>query len=208
MKRYATREEWLNAAVNHILAIGQEEIPEFRTDRKIRVSCGLPSKGAFSSKRRIGECWHEDCTTDGYNEIYVSPTLCNPGEVFATLLHEVCHVVAGLEAGHGKAFKRIASKVGLVGKMTATRMDEEAEAWAAKIVDRHLGTYPHGALSGRPDPTKKKQSTRLLKAECLNEQCGYNFRISKKQAERGLPNCPVCENSMIVEGMEEEEGEE
>lgn len=35
-----------------------------------------------------------------------------------------------------------------------------------------------------------KQSTRLLKASCLD--CDWIIRLSQKAASMGLPNCPVC----------------
>jgi hypothetical protein len=40
----------------------------------------------------------------------------------------------------------------------------------------------------RPDDRPKKQSTRMLKAEC--PECGYTIRLAKKWAEVGLPSCP------------------
>lgn len=209
MKRFETREEWLDAAAELIMRLGDEEVPQMRTQRKFRVSCGLPSRGAFSSKRRTGECWHEVCTSDHVNEIYISPTLDDPLEVFAVLMHELCHVVAGLEAKHGKEFARVARAIGLTGKMTASVLDADTVPWALKQIER-LGEYPHGALSGRPDPTKKKQSTRMLKATCSGEGCDYTFRIAKAHAEQGLPLCPVCGAPIELADrpVEEEDGDE
>jgi hypothetical protein len=66
--------------------------------------------------------------------------------VLATLVHEVVHAVDRNENGHGAPFKKIATKVGLVGKMTATTAGEELEqkieGWVKK-----LGDYPHAKLS-------------------------------------------------------------
>ena len=111
--------------------------------------------------------------------------------MFAVLMHELCHVVAGLEAGHGKGFVKIARAIGLTGKMTQSVLDEETMIWAQRKIEL-LGEYPHGALSGRPDPTKKKQGTRMLKAACPGAGCDYTFRIARTHAEQGLPLCPVC----------------
>jgi hypothetical protein len=188
MRRFETREEWLTAAAEMIMELGHE-VPELQTERRYRVSCGLPSRGAFASKKRIGECWHETCTTDEINEIYISPTLSDPFDVFATLMHELCHVVAGLEARHGKGFARVARAIGLTGRMSATTLGEETAAWARRKIEV-LGEYPHGSLSGRSDPTKKKQSTRMHKASC--PECDYTFRIARTHAEKGLPLWPVC----------------
>src|SRR5919109_3178501 len=70
-----------------------------------------------------------------------------------------------------------------------------------------LGQYPHGAITGsgeilvpptepgdkpvilRHDDRPKKQSTRLLKAEC--PECGYTIRLTKRWAALGLPSCPI-----------------
>lgn len=102
----------LEAEAQLIMKLGEEEIPEMRTQPQFRVSYGLPSRGAFTSKRRIGECWHEVCTSDHVHEIYIIPTLEEPLEVFAVLMHDLCHVVAGLEAKHGREFARWPGQLG------------------------------------------------------------------------------------------------
>lgn len=191
---YKTREEWLNVAAQ--LVMKREAMT---TERKYRVSCGLPSNRPFGVRRAIGQAWHENCTPDGVNEVFISPTISDPVQVVATLIHELGHIVAGLEAKHGPDFKKIVTAMGLEGRMTSTNLSDDALPWVEGIVAQ-LGDYPHGALSQLSrelDPTKTKQSTRLLKAAC-NEECGYTFRISKMQAERGLPVCPVCGEDMNV----------
>lgn len=51
-----------------------------------------------------------------------------------------------------------------------------------------LGPYPHATLNTNA-PDRKKQSTRLLKAECL--MCGYAIRLTQKWVKVGLPICPA-----------------
>lgn len=195
--KYTTREQWLGAAAQMIM---QRDV--MATDRRYRVSCGLPSTRAFSAKNKaIGQCWHEACTEDSVNEVYVSPTIDDAVQVFGTLTHELCHVVAGLEAKHGLDFKKVAQGVGLAGKMTATYVGDEMLPWVEECI-AELGPYPHRALSKTAlelDPTKSKQSTRMLKAQCDGEGCEYTFRISKTQAERGLPACPVCGGEIALQ---------
>lgn len=41
--------------------------------------------------------------------------------------------------------------------------------------------------SGQPVKLKKKQGTRLLKAEC--EKCGYTVRVTKTWLAVGMPAC-------------------
>src|SRR3989441_1526720 len=82
-----------------------------------------------------------------------------------------------------------------------------------------LRQYPHGAITGRgeilvpptepgdkpiilrPDDRPKKQSTRLLKAEC--PECGYTIRLTKGWADLGLPTCPTDGAALALEGSSE-----
>jgi hypothetical protein len=40
----------------------------------VRVSIGLP-KGSHGRAKAIGQCWANECSTDSYNEIFISPEL-------------------------------------------------------------------------------------------------------------------------------------
>jgi hypothetical protein len=53
----------------------------------------------------------------------------------------------------------------------------------------------------RPDDRPKKQSTRMLKAECL--ECGYTIRLTKKWADVGLPSCPTDAAALTLDGSRE-----
>jgi hypothetical protein len=58
-----------------------------------------------------------------------------------------------------------------------------------------LGPLPHAALDWSK---RKKQTTRLLKAQC---ECEYTVRIARTWVERvGPPHCPV-HGPMAVEGF-------
>jgi hypothetical protein len=50
----------------------------------------------------------------------------------------------------------------------------------------------------RPDDRPKKQSTRLLKAECL--ECGYTIRLTKERADLGLRTCPTDGAALMLDG--------
>jgi hypothetical protein len=83
-----------------------------------------------------------------------------------------------------------------------------------------LGPYPNGAITGRgeilvppgepgdkpiilrPDDRPKKQSTRLLKAEC--PECAYTSG-SKKRADPGLPTCPIDGTALTLDGEREDD---
>ena len=181
------REEWLQKAV----ALAAKELfgPEGHKIPEVRVSCGFPSKSALGARRKIGECWWPQ--KDKLHHIFISPTLEDPSDVLATLVHELVHVVAGKEAGHKAPFKKVALAVGLEGKMTATHAGEGLER-VLKRWSRTLGKYPHSSLEGSTR-LKKTEKCRQLKAECSGG-CGYIIRVSRLwMEEAGLPMCPTCE---------------
>lgn len=155
---------------------------------KVRVSCGWPNRGGTSqTKRVIGQCWAQEASSDGVNEIFISPYLEDVNTVLATLVHEVVHAVVGLAEKHNKVFGKCARAMGLDGKLTATCAGEELleiqKGWA-----KVLGKYPHAKLDLTMSPIKK-QSTRMIKCECGT--CGYVVRTSKKWLDEvGAPHCP------------------
>lgn len=186
--KVATREEWLNKAVrllNKSVFVPNKFIPP----QDIKVSCGFPSMGAFASKRRrIGECWYPQ--TGKSHQLFISPVLVKPIDVLDVLSHEVVHTIAGSKAGHKAPFRRVATAIGLEGKMTATVAGPRLKKVLAAISEQ-LGVYPHESLS-KYSTERKTQGTRLLKAAC--EECGYTIRITAKWIEEvGLPICPGCD---------------
>ncbi len=100
--------------------------------------------------------------------------------------------------------------------MTATIASPELLDFINWTLLPKLGQYPHGAIAGRgeilvpptepgdkpiilrPDDRPKKQSTRLLKAECPD--CGYTIRLSKRWADLGLPTCPTDGAGLALDG--------
>ena len=89
--------------------------------------------------------------------------------------------------------------------MTATTEGAEWDAWAKPILKR-LGALPHAKLSGQSSGPKK-QTTRMLKAEC--DTCGFTFRATRTwlcevvdEAVRvRVMYCPLpdCGGSMAVD---------
>lgn len=205
MVKYETREQYLTAAVKLMEPLFQRNGASLP---KVRVSTGWPSTKALSRKnRRIGECWDKSASADGVFEIFISPCLdkvAEPSGVLATLVHECDHAAVGLECGHKGAFKKLAKKLGLEGKMTATVAGEallaEIKAWSEQ-----LGDYPHAKLDLTKSP-RKKQSTRMIKCEC--GQCGFTVRTSRKWLDEvGAPHCPK-HGEMAVEMPDEGDGGE
>jgi len=183
-KIYATREEWLTAAVEEFRAVfAAQAVP---IPAKVRVSCGFPSTAKRSGA--IGECWADTASADKSMEIMVSPVLADPYRVADVLVHELCHTTAGA-MNHGAAFQKVADAMYLIPSATkgfkaTTGGDAFKQAFGA-LIDG-LGEYPHAQLSMS---TRKVQATRMLKALCPT--CGYTIRLTQKWAAKGLPTCHI-----------------
>lgn len=195
MTSYQTREEWLNAFVAasrpHFDRIGKP-LPE-----RVRVSVGFTSHGARGN--RIGECWHDEASEDGYFEIFLKPSIKGESRMADILTHELCHAAAGLDAGHGKGFKTVATRLGLGGKMTSTIATSEWYKWALPILSE-LGPMPYGVLDSDARSTAKpKQSTNLLKVQC--DCCGFTARVTAKWISGCTMRCPDsdCDGNFEVE---------
>jgi hypothetical protein len=80
--------------------------------------------------------------------------------------------------------------VGLVGPMKAT-VAGPALTLKLRALLREVGDYPHAGL--KLGEGIKKQSTRLIKAECPS--CGYLIRLTQRWIAVGLPTCP-CGSKM------------
>jgi hypothetical protein len=171
---------WLEKAYALLRSELLPEAPE-----RVTISYGFPSKGARPSRnQRIGEYAHflKDCDA-GPGLLTLHPTIFdNPSRVLDVLLHEMIHA-ARPDDGHRKDFPRLAKRVGLAGKMTATIAGPELrERLNAMLADK-LPPMPKG--HGDLNADRKKQSTRLRKyacpvcgqiiraaSDCLNAVCG------------------------------------
>ncbi len=196
-----TREQWLLGGVALLRGLFRDAghaIPA-----NVRVTCGWPSKGALAQKKqRIGECWADSMSAGNQFEIFISPTLAEPVRVLDTLAHELVHATVGLEAKHGKMFKRCATDIGLEGKMASTHAGEKL-ALRLNAFAKELGGYPHDELRGAATNGEKKQGTRMIKCECTC--CGYVARTTAKWLEHGAPLCPdsTCDNYQTPMGTDQ-----
>ena len=191
---HETREQWLNAFV--ALARPQFIAAGFPLPELVRVSVGFTSTGARGN--RIGECWSNAASEDGYFEIFLRPTLTSDSRMADVLTHELCHAAVGLEAGHGASFKACANALGLTGKMRSTVASEDWYRWALPVLTE-LGPMPYGVLNEGKSSAPPKQKTNLLKVEC--DTCGWLARVTNKHIEpHGELHCPVpsCEGTLTV----------
>ncbi len=201
-----TREQWLNESVNQLRPIFLENgftVPE------LRISCGFPSKGATSNRRRIiGECWSGLQSADGKPQLFISPFLhevLDSQGVLATVVHEVIHATIGTEAKHGPKFVKTMTKLGLEGKPTATHAGKDLLI-RLELINKTLGPYPHSEL--KFISKIKKQTTRMIKCECA--ACGYIARTAARWiTEVGTPICPAPGHGPMKSDqfLEKEDGE-
>ena len=195
-QKHDTREGWLEAAIQEMtpwIEVQGHELPE------ILVSVGFP-KGARGKSSAIGQCWYANCDEGEHNHIFVSPELRDEPRILDVLLHEMCHAALGGGVGHKAPFKKLATSVGLEGKMTATVASDGLNERLAALVKGTLGPIPHSKLT--PGSGIKKQTTRLLKVEC--EACGYIARVTAKWLEQaGAPICPCNHEPMVADELGE-----
>lgn len=191
--KHLNRESWLGAALNDLR--GHFAAEGFEIPSGVRIAVGFPSTGRRT--KQVAETWDKSTSADSTWEIFIRPDIAEPVEVLSVLAAKAVHTVILPESGHGKNYKAAALKIGLQGRM---RNPEPGTLLLAKLQElaAGLGTFPHASLAivngpslGRAIDRKKKQRTRMRKASCPVEGCGYLVRVSGKQArEIGPPHCP------------------
>lgn len=180
-----TREAWLNRLVEIFrpyFARLKYPLPE-----KIYISVGKPDRGATTS----GICYPAYLSDDGGTHIFVHPVISNPVRVAGLVAHELCHAALDCEGGHGREFKKLATAMGLTGKMTKT-VEGPAFLMLMDGVPDRIGPYPHAAL--RSNSRKKTRDQRLIKVFC--PLCRFCFWASAKWLKQIThPGClnPTCD---------------
>jgi hypothetical protein len=184
---HTTREAYLQAALegffrSHFLTCGYT-LPD-----NIRAAISFTSSGKRG--HMAGECWHPPASADKHFEIFIRVDKADPIEVLGIFCHELVHTLLPPEAKHGEAFKEIAQRIGLEGKMRQAMPGPSLRERVHALAES-LGPLPHASLNfTTASDVPKKQATRYLKAECC-AACGYVIRITKKWAKEGLPVCPI-----------------
>lgn len=193
-----TREEWMHRVAAELMPVF--EAAGYNAKPAMKFSCGFTSKGGRSTT--IGECHSDKASAANVHEIFIVPGLSEPVQVIATLAHEIAHAVVGLKHKHGAEFKKIATKIGLKGKMTATVAGPEFAAKAEQIM-KAVGPYPHATLGlvkkdgGSNGP---KQKTKMLKVTC--KACEYTLRTTRKWLDIAVPRCPNRKCKFVGQEME------
>jgi len=190
--KITNRETYLESAIVELRPLFK--LHDFAIPKHVKVTCGWPSKSAGrSSKRRIGECWDKSASADKKTtNIIISMVIDSPLQALDVLAHELVHAAVGCQHGHKGPFKTCARAIGLEGKLTATTAGKDLTK-VLKIIIKNLGKYPHSKIDF---DNRKKQTTRMLKVECLNQRslgdCGMIFRTSSKWYAENTLICPRC----------------
>jgi len=221
--KYATREEWLQAAIEYVrpmvnAAAEAAGMAKHSMPTHIRVSCGFGWAKAENSSI-LGQTFASVVTDDGQSAVFVSPVIASAEDALMVLMHELVHVVDDCISGHSGRFVEIGKALGLDGKPTqmlpATALQAELMLIAAD-----LGDYPHSRLdidmiraaSKTPSTPSKprvrvssgpaaQHGSRHIKAVCMNSACdarGYLVRTSAHWISVATPICPVCKTDMHV----------
>jgi hypothetical protein len=185
-KANATREAWLQRGAEILTRTVFRDaaiaVP------KVRTSCSWPGGG--SARTRVGECWPSKMSAAGVNEIFISPRIEDAIQALDILAHELVHASDDCASGHGAEFVRRARAIGLEGKPTATVAGAALRARLEHIA-ADLGAYPHARLDLS---SRKKQTTRMIKVTCCDEDCAGVFRCARSHIEKARNNlsCPFC----------------
>lgn len=200
--RFKTREEWLTfvcSQLRPVFVTAGHPIPV-----KVRFALGFTSAGYRS--KAIGECWSTVASGDGTTEIFIKPDRDSPKEVGNILAHELVHAAVGVKHGHRAPFKKACKAIGLEGKAAQALPGKTMQREVMDPILKKAGPLPHKKMSFTSG--KKKQNTRLLKAECAT--CGYTVRVTGKWIViAGAPYCGVkAHGRMLCDAPEDGEEEE
>jgi hypothetical protein len=186
---YTLREAWLQAAVE---ALRPLFLAKQHTIPACQVSVGFASTG--NRLGHIGQCWSTRSSAVPVNQIFIAPTLSDAYEVLDTLVHELIHAVDDCQHKHGKEFKKIALRLGLIGPMRSAGAGPELKVKLLALLPQ-LGAYPHTSLTVS---VRKVVHRSRPRAQC--KTCGFQVPMLKKFLAFGPPICPKDKVEMVAMG--------
>lgn len=190
------RIRWFERAYERIR---EEILPE--APPSVTLTIGFPLKKKSGKYMTVGECAY-DCMVehgDGFGAEHILTLHPIQGNnlitMLGTLVHEMIHC-AEPTARHGKAFQKLAKRVGLLPPWTATEPDEVLSNKLRGILlelEQELGYVPVGHYVAPPPPPKKPSTSKKL--EC---GCKHSITLSAKKAEQMKIICGICEEPFVV----------
>lgn len=152
-----------------------------------RIACGFPSRDGIGRKMvRLGECHAKEFSRGKLFEIFISPLLDNSLEVAGTVVHEMAHIAAGIQDGHGREYAKVCKHVGLTrGKVTNAMPGVRLNDHLRKIIDVQ-GKYPHHKIVPKQQFVIRAKTT--MRLEC--DKCGCKVTMTTKWLDNaGAPTC-------------------
>lgn len=143
--KYKYAEEWLNAAIELYRPVFFES---GYTLPPVLVSVGFSCSGYNEnrSKNLIAVCYARSCSTEGFNQIFISPLRTDPVDVLDILGHELIHAVDDCKHGHGKPFYEIARKIGHWDAKNLSIFEHKLFQEKLELMARELGRYPRSPM--------------------------------------------------------------
>jgi hypothetical protein len=176
------REAWLTGLARMLEPLFKDfKLPRYR------VTCGWPCRNATGRRRRVGECHAPERSKDGTHEIFISPLLGEVPDVAGTVAHELVHVAAGIPAGHGRRFVKVARHIGLTEGRPTSAGPGPVLLGRLEVMAARLGPYPHGAITLVARVARTRPPSRATLA-C--PRCGCKVQIGLKYLTASGP--PVC----------------
>lgn len=201
-QKFKTREEWLTFVSNQL----RPHFVRVKAPIPVAVRFALGFTGAGYRSKAIGECWDTKSSGDRHAEIFIKPDQDDPVKVGGILAHELVHAAVGVKEGHKGRFRSTCKALGFEGPMRSTLPGKVMQREVMDPILKLAGVLPHKKMSFKSG--KKKQGTRLLKAECAT--CGYTVRITAKWLQLGAPYCGHIKGHgrLACEDFDGDEGEE
>jgi hypothetical protein len=176
------RETWLKQLADRAIPYIAGRFNYTEEEVAVRLSCGFPA--TQGKRKKVTASLIPPTNSDEFNaEIFVTPEIDTVEEVARAVLPLLVAVVIG-DYKQGTAYRNACHALYL------NTDGERLPSWALNILE-HLPHYPHASVTL---PEVKKQTTRLLKVECV--PCNYIARVSRATLDRlGTPVCPACRQS-------------
>lgn len=186
-----TRQQWLDAFIaiaRPIFARVGRPLPG-----NVRAAICPPHR---SKQRTVGLCWSDAVSEDRGREIWITAAETDPVRVAGILVHELCHAALPHEVKHGKEFRELATRLGLVGPMTATTEGALFKTfWGPHL--SVLGPLQAGRfLAGTAVDFRVQRTPKAKNVSCPH--CGFTAKVLVKQMELGRLTCPAHRGQLLL----------
>jgi hypothetical protein len=178
-----TRDQWLNGFIEEARKVflhNGKPLPP-----NVRAAICPPHR---AKQRYVGLCWSDAVSEDNGREIWVTAGVTDPVRVAGILVHELCHAALPHKVKHGRAFRELATSLGLEGRMTSTTEGALFRLLWAGVLER-LGPLPAARFTaGFAVDFRVQKTPRMTNVAC--PECGFVAKVRLDQMEIGRLTCP------------------